>query len=56
MKNLLYTFLTCLLFWACNGPSTDTRTSDSMENGNKADSAAPTDTIYPKTDTGAINR
>lgn len=56
MKNLLLTFLTCLLFWACNGSSTDTGTSDSMENSNKVDSTAPTDTVYPKTDTGAINQ
>lgn len=56
MKNLLLTFLTCLLFWACNGPSTDTATSDSMEYSNKADFTAPADTVYPKTDTGAINQ
>lgn len=56
MKNLLLIFLTCLLFWACNSPSTDTGTSDSMENNNSTDSIAPTDTVYPRTDTGAINQ
>jgi hypothetical protein len=27
-----------------------------MENNNSTDSIAPTDTIYPKTDTSAINQ
>lgn len=56
MKSLLLIFLTCLLLGACNGPSTDTGTSDSTENNNNMDSIAPTDTIYPKTDTSAINQ
>ncbi len=56
MKNLVWIVLTCLLFWACNGPSTETGASDSTENNNKLDSVAPADTIYPKTDTGAINK
>jgi hypothetical protein len=56
MKNLVRIVVTCLLFWACNGRSTDSGTSDSIENSNKADSTAPADTIYPKTDTGAINK
>jgi hypothetical protein len=56
MKSLLLIFLTCLLLGACNGPSTNTGTSDSTENNNNVDSIAPTDTIYPKTDTSAINQ
>lgn len=56
MKSLLLIFLTCLLFWACNSPSTDSGTSDSMENNNSTDSIAPADTVYPRTDTGAINQ
>ncbi|HRO45257.1 hypothetical protein [Agriterribacter sp.] len=51
MKNLLLICITCFIFSACGNPSTD-----SIEN-NSADSitTAPSDTLYPQTDTSAIN-
>ena len=56
MKSLLLIFFTGLLFWACNNPSTGTGSSDSMENNPNADSIAPSDTVYPKTDTSVLNQ
>lgn len=54
MKNLLMICIACFMFafLACNSPSNDTENADTMENnGSSTDSVAPSDTLYPQTDT-----
>lgn len=58
MKNLLSICIACFMvvFLACNSPSTDTGNAGTTENnGSSTDSVAPSDTIYPQTDTSMQN-
>jgi len=54
MKKFLFAFATCILFTACNSGSSYPDQDTSAVETNR-DSTKPVDTLYPKTDTSAIN-
>lgn len=59
MKKLVtmaFAAIMALFVMSCGGGSSDTATVDSLETGPSLDSAKPTDTVYPKTDTNSYKK
>ncbi|HEX5026330.1 MAG TPA: hypothetical protein VFV68_13710 [Agriterribacter sp.] len=54
MKNLIFAFIACAVFAACNSSATSAG-DDSTAIKNNSDSTIPKDTVYPRTDTGVVN-
>lgn len=56
MKKIMFALLTCIAMSACNGGgSSETVVVDSLPE-NDSSMMMPSDTVYPKTDTAALNK